>query len=79
MTTRLNLHDRAKSTGNSLTLADSVRKFGADASRVALADAGDGMEDANFEEYTANASILRLYTLIDWSEVSANHAQSRLF
>lgn len=61
---------RSKSTGNSLTLADSIKKFGADATRLALADAGDGTEDANFEEYTANASILRLYTLVNFAEVS---------
>ncbi len=28
--------------------------------RWALADAGDGMDDANFETSTANAAILRL-------------------
>lgn len=50
-------------------MADAVKKFGADATRLALADAGDGVEDANFEEYTANASILRLYTFIGFSEV----------
>lgn len=52
-------------------MADAVKKFGADATRLALADAGDGVEDANFEEYTANASILRLYTFIGFSEVRA--------
>ena len=61
----------SKSTGNSLTLSDSIKKFGADASRIAIADAGDGIEDANFEEYAANATILRLKTLIDWCEVRA--------
>ena len=67
---------RAKSTGNSLTLANSVEKFGADATRLALADAGDATEDANFEEYTANASILRMFTLIEWAEVSAKRISS---
>ena len=28
--------------------------------RIALADAGDGMEDANFEVSVANAAVLRL-------------------
>jgi len=64
----LNGKKMAKSTGNSLTMRDSVEKFGADASRLALADAGDGIEDANFDEKTANAAILRLHTLMDWSE-----------
>ncbi|WFD36560.1 leucine--tRNA ligase [Malassezia cuniculi] len=58
----------SKSTGNSLSLRQAVDKFGADATRVSLADAGDGIEDANFEEKTANANILRLHTLIEWCE-----------
>jgi hypothetical protein len=33
-------------TGNSLTMFESVTKFGADATRLSLADAGDGIEDA---------------------------------
>ena len=54
--------------GNFLTLNDSCNKFGADATRVALADAGDGVDDANFDETVANSSILRLYTLKEWCE-----------
>lgn len=65
----LNGKKMSKSTGNSLTLKDSVMKFGADATRLTLADAGDGIEDANFEEDTANAGILRLHTLMHWCEV----------
>ena len=64
----LNGEKMSKSTGNFLTLADAIRKFGADATRIALADAGDGMEDANFEETVANANILRLYELRVWCE-----------
>ena len=66
----LNGEKMSKSTGNSLTLKDSISKFGADATRIALADAGDGIEDANFDETVANATILRLYTLIEWCDVS---------
>ena len=64
----LNGEKMSKSTGNFLTLNDAVKKYGADASRIALADAGDGVEDANFEESVANSSILRLFTLKEWSE-----------
>lgn len=67
----LNGKKMSKSTGNSLTLREAVEKFGADATRLALADAGDAIEDANFEEKNANANILRLHTLIDWCEVSS--------
>jgi leucyl-tRNA synthetase len=64
----LNGKKMAKSTGNSLTLKDAVQKFGADATRLTLADAGDGMEDANFEELTANSAIQRIYTQLLWCE-----------
>lgn len=64
----LNGEKMSKSTGNFLTLDDAVKKYGADATRVALADAGDGIEDANFEETVANQIILRLHTLKEWSE-----------
>ncbi|TDL26973.1 leucyl-tRNA synthetase [Rickenella mellea] len=64
----LNGKKMSKSTGNSLTLRDAVDKFGADAARLTLADAGDGIEDANFDEKNANANILRVHTLIDWCQ-----------
>ena len=64
----LNGEKMSKSSGNFLTLNDAIRKFGADATRVALADAGDGVEDANFDEKVANSNILRLHTLKEWSE-----------
>ena len=35
-------------------------EFSSDATRFALADAGDTVDDANFVEETANAAILRL-------------------
>lgn len=59
----------SKSKGNSMTLRQCVEKFGADAARLCLADAGDGIEDANFDEKTANANILRVHTLTSWCEV----------
>jgi leucyl-tRNA synthetase len=66
----LNGKKMSKSTGNLLTLRESIEKFGADATRLSLADAGDGVEDANFDEKTANANILRVHTLLGWCEVS---------
>ena len=46
--------------GNFKTLAQAVQEYTADAMRLALADAGDGMEDANFVHDTADKGILRL-------------------
>ncbi|RLV91868.1 Leucine--tRNA ligase cytoplasmic [Spathaspora sp. JA1] len=64
----LNNAKMSKSTGNFMTLEQIVEKFGADASRIAMADAGDTVEDANFDESNANAAILRLTTLKEWCE-----------
>lgn len=50
----------SKSTGNFITLSDAIAEYSADATRFALADAGDGLEDANFERKSANAAILKL-------------------
>ncbi|PPQ63439.1 hypothetical protein CVT24_004971 [Panaeolus cyanescens] len=68
----LNGKKMSKSTGNSLTLREAIEKFGADATRLSLADAGDGLEDANFEEKAANANILRIHTLLAWCEDMVN-------
>ena len=40
--------------------------FLADGMRLALADSGDGIEDANYVVNVAEAGILRLYTFIEW-------------
>jgi leucyl-tRNA synthetase len=56
----------SKSTGNFLTLVDGIEQYSADGMRFALADAGDSLEDANFETKTATAALLRLYVQIKW-------------
>lgn len=64
----LNGEKMSKSIGNFMTLDDLVGKYGADASRIALADAGDGVADANFEEDVADTTVLRLFNLREWCE-----------
>jgi len=45
--------------------------------RLALADAGDSVEDANFAENVAESGILRLFTFIEWvKEVLSNKSDS---
>jgi len=51
-----------------MTLSTAIDTFGRDATRLALADAGDGTDDANFTEETANAAILRIYTQLEWTK-----------
>ncbi|KAJ3589814.1 hypothetical protein NHX12_010655 [Muraenolepis orangiensis] len=68
----------SKSTGNFLTLSEAIDKFSADGMRLALADAGDTVEDANFVETMADAGILRLYTWVEWvKEMIANQSSLR--
>jgi leucyl-tRNA synthetase len=63
----LNSQKMSKSTGNFMTLFEACDEFSADATRIALADAGDGLEDANFLKETANSAILRLSLLLDFA------------
>ncbi len=64
----------SKSLGNFLTLKDACDEFGADATRLALADAGDELTKANFRRKTANDNILALTTLENW--IAENMAAS---
>jgi len=64
----LNSEKMSKSTGNFRTLREAIEEFSADATRFSLADAGDGVDDANFVFETANAAILRLTKEIAWYE-----------
>ena len=54
----LNSEKMSKSTGNFLTLSDAIDKFSADGMRLALADSGDSVEDANY-----NISLISLSAL----------------
>jgi len=58
----------SKSKGNFLTGTDLKKKFSADATRIALADAGDSLDDPNFSTETANQSVLRLTTFEEWTQ-----------
>uniref|UniRef100_A0A1I8B4V0 leucine--tRNA ligase n=1 Tax=Meloidogyne hapla TaxID=6305 RepID=A0A1I8B4V0_MELHA len=65
----LNNEKMSKNTGNFLTLYEAIEKFSADGMRMALADAGDGIEDANFMCDMADAGFLRLYQFLDWTKI----------
>jgi len=58
----------AKRTGNFVTLADACKRYGCDAMRFALANAGDGMDDPNFTVENVDTAILQIYTLMEWIE-----------
>ena len=52
-----------------MTLRDAVERFTADGTRLALADAGDMLEDANFMSEMADAGLLRLHSQLEWIKV----------
>ncbi|OWM81701.1 hypothetical protein CDL15_Pgr007739 [Punica granatum] len=65
---KLNNKKMSKWTGNFMTLRQAIEEFSADATRFSLADAGDGVDDVNFEPDTANAAILQLTNELAWME-----------
>lgn len=72
----LNAEKMSKSTGNFKTLQQAIGEYSSDAMRIALADAGDTMDDANFEHGTANGAILRLTKELAWIEETLAAADS---
>lgn len=61
-----------------MTLEELVKKFGADASRIAIDNAGDEVTNANLEEDVANNNVLRLYNLREWCQTQiANKSDLR--
>jgi leucyl-tRNA synthetase len=56
----------SKSKGNFLLMKECIEEFTADATRFALADAGDGLEDANFDRSVANQAVSYLFVEEEW-------------
>jgi leucyl-tRNA synthetase len=56
----------SKSLGNFYTIKDLCTQFGADASRIALANAGDSLNDANVALKEIDEAILKLSALEMW-------------
>lgn len=63
----------SKSKGNFITLEESIALYTSDGTRIALADAGDSIEDSNFNTDTANSAIMKLYNLINFSIETKNN------
>jgi len=55
----------SKSLGNFYTVSDICKLYGADATRIALAEAGDTLDDANFVLANAENAILKLAHLYE--------------
>lgn len=62
----INAKKMSKSTGNFKTLKQAMDQYGVDATRISLAQSGDSLEDANFEEKVATANVMRLTKTLAW-------------
>lgn len=62
----LNNKKMSKSTGNFMTLKQCIQTYGVDATRLAMCDSGDHLDDANFDTKVANAAILKIFVLEEW-------------
>lgn len=49
--------------GNFKTIDDMLNQYGADAARIGSAEAGDLLDDANYELHVADGAVLKLTTL----------------
>ena len=57
-------------------MRESIDRFSADGTRLALANAGDTLEDANFVFEMADAGLLRLYSQVEWVKVSQPYSNA---
>ncbi len=73
----VNNQKMSKSKGNFLTIHDLVSRYGCDASRIALADCGDGLDDANFVTELADLSINRLYSFENFVKILINETWAK--
>ena len=69
-TARLSRH-LLRTPTRSRSRAQAIDKFTADATRFACANAGDTLEDANFDQAVANAAILNLTNEEEWAAARA--------
>jgi len=75
----INGEKMSKGRGNFWLLEDAIKRWGADATRIGLADAGDTLEDGNYEVATAENAILRLTAAEEYAqEALAELAEGRL-
>ncbi|EPY41414.1 leucyl-tRNA synthetase [Angomonas deanei] len=67
----------AKSKGNFISMKEAMEVYGADATRLACADAGDNLDDANFVREVAAGFILKLTTIIEQAKENLQSADLR--
>jgi len=61
----VNNEKMSKAKGNFFSLNEILSKYSADAARLAMADAGDTLEPANYSESVANKNLLAMSTFLE--------------
>merc|ERR1719421_309013 len=61
----VNNEKMSKSKGNFYTMDEFIQKYSADSFRMACANAGDTLEDANLEEDVAKDCLLSMPVMLD--------------
>jgi len=62
----INGEKMSKSAGNFVTMNEAIQRYTADGARMAFADSGDSLDDANFVTDIAEGMILKLTAFIDF-------------
>ena len=57
--------------------SDAIAQYSADATRFALANAGDTLDDPNFERPMADQAVLRLTKEDEWNKVIVGKSEDR--
>lgn len=68
----------SKSKGNFLTLHEVITKYGADATRLTLAMAGSGRQDANFSENHASSNVVKIHNEYTWCINKINQLSEKI-
>ena len=68
----------SKSKGIFLTVNDLIELYGADASRITLADCGDSLDDANFLREISNLSVNKLYSFENFVKILVNEVWNKI-
>lgn len=71
----VNNEKMSKSKGNFFTLEDIMKKYSADTVRLAMANSGDTLESANFDETVANKALLAFPVFLETMKAMLDGSQ----
>lgn len=76
----INGEKMSKGQGNFITLKEAVDKYGADVTRFIACQAGDNIDDGNFNEKDVDPSVLSLYAEIqNWKKYNMDEMRTGIY